>query len=285
VTGPYTSLNATLTLMTNETRAKPDLLNGKYERDLENEDARFVVDFTPIQSIATSTGQNDHGLFEPGAADERYLPFEGAGAAGVWALELDQDCNSFDVETIADVVLHIRYTARDGGKLLAQKSKDNWKKVVADAESSPLLRIFSLKQEFPTEWQRLRTVAEANGDHVRAISLTPDRFSMLFRRRELHVGQVDLFGLPIPGKHPTKLPALRQPDETAVPLTDGVPMGSLIHRTGEVDVSIKDGAGGKDQAVESQWQLSVPKADVAASLDQLDDLLLVCHYDVRPAAS
>jgi hypothetical protein len=279
VTGPYTSLNAVLTMLTNETRINDVLLRDKFERDVENDDPRFVTDFAAIQAIVTSTGQNDGGLFEPGVNDERYLPFEGAGAASRWRIELDPDCNRFDLETISDIVLHIRYTARDGGQSLAQKAKKHWVEIVKDAESTPLSRLFSLKHEFSTEWHRLRTVAEANGDHVRTIALTRDRFPMLFGRRELHVGRIDLFGVPAPGKHPASLPALRQPDNTIVALADGGALGPLIHRTAMVDVNVRDGEA------ESMWRLSVVQAEVAASLDQLDDLLLVCHYDVKPTPS
>jgi hypothetical protein len=275
VTGPYTSLNATLTMLTNQTRINAELKGGKFERDLENEDKRFVTDFTPIQAIVTSSGQNDSGLFELSLNDERYLPFEGAGAASRWRIEIDQDCNRFDLETIADIVLHYRYTARAGGQLLAQKSKEHWKTIVADATSGPLSRLFSLKHEFPSEWQGLRTTAEANGDHVRGIALTRDRFPMLFGRRAIHIGRVDLFGVPKPGKQPTKLPTLQPPDDDAIiPLVNGAPLGPLVHRTAEVDVSVGDGEAA------SMWRLSVAPADVAGSIDQLDDLLLLCEYSV-----
>lgn len=277
VTGPYTSLNATLTMLTNQTRINAELRGGKYERDLENEDKRFVTDFTPIQAIVTSTGQNDSGLFELNLNDERYLPFEGAGAACCCRIEIDQDCNRFDLGTIADIVLHFRYTARDGGQLLAQKAKEHWKRIVADAASTPQSRLFSLKHEFPTEWQRLRTTAETNGEHVRSIAIVRDRFPMLFGRCEVHIGRVDLFGVPTPGKTPTKLPALRLPDGMVVPFVDGAPLGHLVHRTATVDVNVNDGES------TSAWRLSVAPADAGESIDLLDDLLLVCHYDVRPA--
>ncbi len=276
VTGPFTSLNATLTMLKNETRITAALRGGKFERDLENDDDRFVSDFAPIQAIVTSTGQNDSGLFEPGVNDERYLPFEGAGAVGRWRIEVDPDCNRFDLESICDIVLHVSYTARDGGQLLAQKSKEKWKKVVADAESAPLSRLFSLKQEFPSEWYRLRTAAEVNGDHVASIAFNTDRFPMLFRRRALHIGQVDLFGVPIPGKEPAKLPEFRQPDGTVVALSAGAPLGRLVHRMATVDVSVKDAES------ESMWRLSVAAADVDASIGQMDDLLVMCQYDIRP---
>ena len=129
------------------------------------------------------------------------------------------------------------------------------------------------------EWYRLRTVAEANGDHVRTIALNRDRFPMLFGRRQLHVGRIELFGIPIPGKHPTTLPMLRQPDDAVVALGAGAALGPLVHRTAVVDVNVQDGEA------DSMWRLSVAPSDVATSLDQLDDLLLVCHYDVRPIAN
>jgi hypothetical protein len=41
------------------------------------DDTRFRNDFVSVQSIATSHGQNDAGLFELNLRDERFLPFEG----------------------------------------------------------------------------------------------------------------------------------------------------------------------------------------------------------------
>ena len=46
---------------------------------------------SPVQSIATSNAQNDAGVFELNFRDERYLPFEGAGAISDWSLELFSD--------------------------------------------------------------------------------------------------------------------------------------------------------------------------------------------------
>ena len=47
--------------------------------------------------------------------DERWLPFEGQGAVSTWNLTLDPRDNNFDLSTVTDVVLHIRYSARSGG--------------------------------------------------------------------------------------------------------------------------------------------------------------------------
>jgi hypothetical protein len=47
--------------------------------------------------------------------------------------------------------------------LLARRAKERWKNLAADQEILPLVRLFSLKHEFPTEWHRLRTVADQTG--------------------------------------------------------------------------------------------------------------------------
>ncbi|HEU0076705.1 MAG TPA: neuraminidase-like domain-containing protein, partial [Longimicrobiaceae bacterium] len=115
VTGPYTGINARLTLLSSRIRVD-NTAAGAYPE--EAEDPRFLADFSASQSIATSHGQNDSGLFELSFRDERYLPFEGAGAVSEWRLELPRETNAFDFDTITDVVLKVSYTAREGGELL-----------------------------------------------------------------------------------------------------------------------------------------------------------------------
>ncbi|MEV4415280.1 neuraminidase-like domain-containing protein [Catellatospora sp. NPDC049609] len=280
VVGPYGSVNARLTMLSNETRVSPALRAGRYERDADGDDPRFVRDFAAVQQIATSGGQQDSGLFEVNFHDERYLPFEGAGAAGRWRIEIDPDCNAFDLSTVTDVVLHLRYTARDGGDQLRQKAKERWKKVLADTEGMPLSRVFSLRHEFPGEWHRLKTVAAADGSHTQLITLSRDRFPALMRSSALTVGAVDVFGVPAAGGTPTKLPALRtpKPGEEDVALANGSPLPPLLHQRADLGPVAVQAAG--EQA---QWRLTVAAGDVAASLDQLDDLLLVCHYSAKSA--
>ena len=81
IVGPYTNVNCTLTLERNEVRHSATYTN--YD-DAEN----IHKDFSAIESVAISHGQNDSGLFELNFNDERYLPFEGAGAISRWKLKL-----------------------------------------------------------------------------------------------------------------------------------------------------------------------------------------------------
>jgi hypothetical protein len=89
----------------------------------QEDDSRFVTNWVAMQSIATSHAQNDSGMFELNFGDERYLPYDGAGAISRWRIELPKDCNAFDFETLSDVVLHVKYTARKGGEILKKAAK------------------------------------------------------------------------------------------------------------------------------------------------------------------
>ena len=105
-----------------------------------------------MQSIATSTAQNNSGMFELNFRDERYLPFEGAGAISRWRIDLPKDCNAFDFDTISDVILKLSSTACKGGESLNKAAKKAMNDAFKKAEKSSLARLFSTKHEFSTEW-------------------------------------------------------------------------------------------------------------------------------------
>ncbi len=151
VIGPYASVNCTLTLLKSSIRIAP---NGKknYIRE-SDEDIRFKDYYGSTQAIVTSTAQNDSGMFETNLRDERYLPFEGSGVISEWQLELPADFPQFDHDTISDVIMHIRYTARPGGdKQGAIDSFKNSLKVENNLPAIGTTRLFSLRHDFPTEW-------------------------------------------------------------------------------------------------------------------------------------
>jgi hypothetical protein len=107
VVGPYTSLNCTLTLVSSSIRKSPLMADGTYARQGTDDD-RFVDYAGGGQQIVSSTGTNDSGMFETNLRDERYLPFEGAGAISTWKLDLPTTYPAFDFSTISDVILHVR---------------------------------------------------------------------------------------------------------------------------------------------------------------------------------
>lgn len=146
VAGPYSTVSAKLTLNSSKYR-KSAIVSGSYGAS-EN----YETVLGGAQSIATSSGQNDSGMFEMNFRDERYLPFEGAGVDSSWTLELPAPYASFDKSSISDVIIHINYTAKYDGKL-AQTAEAALNEFVTEAiTSGPLSRYFSLKHEFSEEW-------------------------------------------------------------------------------------------------------------------------------------
>jgi hypothetical protein len=150
VAGPYTSVNCTVSLQSSTLRVSPLLANGKYARNATQEDDRFVDYFGTTDVIVTSSGTSDSGMFETSLRDERFLPFEGAGAISTWNLSLPAQLRAFDYMTISDVILHIRYTAREAGHPLGTQATKELKKILKDQSSQALL--FCLRYDFPTQW-------------------------------------------------------------------------------------------------------------------------------------
>src|SRR5207244_2905257 len=104
VGGPYTNVACTLTLLKSSIRTSP-LASDDYARQ-GTEDERFVDFGGAVQSIVTSSGQNDSMFIESQPRDERYVPFENTGAISMWKLELPDPkaYPTFDYATISDVI-------------------------------------------------------------------------------------------------------------------------------------------------------------------------------------
>lgn len=166
ITGPYGGVHATLRLEQSRIRCKADLINENYLP--EEDDARFLALNTATRAMATSSGQNDSGVFELNFRDERYLPFEGEGVESQWTLSISKEFASFDMDSISDVVLHLHYTARDGGDLLKEAAIEALNEMQnglmkIDGEPKPHTRLFSVRHDFPNEWARFRSQSTADG--------------------------------------------------------------------------------------------------------------------------
>ncbi len=191
IVGPYTSVNCTLSILSNETRMDATLLDGEYPKKPPGEDdERFKTMFGAISSIATSSGQNDSGMFELNFNDERYLPFEGAGVISTWQISLPKENNYFDFASLSDIILHISYTSRNGGGQFAVGASAN----VQDNLPLGTARLFSLRHEFATEWYKfLNPVGGADQELV--IELKAEHFPFFIRNKlsALQIKNMDIF--------------------------------------------------------------------------------------------
>ena len=208
VTGPYVSVNCTLTLLKSSIRKTQILRDGVYARE-GTEDDRFNDYYGSLQSIVTSSAQNDSGLFETNLRDERYLPFENSGVISEWQLELPanpsrKDPAQFDYNTISDVIPHLRDTGREGGGLLRKEAVKNGAITIEAAQAAGSVRLFSVRHEFPTEWAKFQgQTPGANQRFELALNLREEHYPFWSQGRLNSVLRVDLLAGstkdPVPG--------------------------------------------------------------------------------------
>ena len=300
VTGPYTSVNCTLTLLQSRTRLNNSL---PYAENPVGSDPKFSYNFSATESIATSTAQNDSGLFEVNFRDERYLPFEGSGVVSQWQVSMPPECNAFDFETITEVLINLRYTARNGGYALRQAAQSAAKMPPAAVQTptvstqfpkqSNLLRYFSLRHEYPTEWYKLLqppgAVSGTSTTAAMQINLSKDRFPFQYRQWTIDLTNAQFVFVFAPSSSPgssisfsvspgsVSLGGLPPPAQTAsasMP-ADGNP-ATLIGSIPTPSQPAPAVQGGPNC-----WILQCQSGD----LSQIRDILMVCTYSATPGKS
>lgn len=194
VTGPYTGVHCTLTLLSSAVRK---VATGQdYGAPSPEDTKRFTFDYSAIQSIVTSSGQGDSGMFEANLRDERYLPFEGCGVISNWRLSLPspQDFPQFDYDTISDVILHIRYTAREGGAVLRTEAVTSLKSQISQDQVPGSVRLFSVRHEFPTEWARCKGTLIGGGSSAELVlKFRPEHYPLWSKAYLGRVIRIDAF--------------------------------------------------------------------------------------------
>jgi hypothetical protein len=118
-----------------------------------------------------------------------------------WRIVMHPDANGFDFNTLSDVVLHIRYTAHEGGERLKQGDKTSLVQALGAEAIKPLARLFSLKHQFQTEWHQFTHPAAPAVD---TFTIDKERFPFLFRgqSKTLTVRKVHLYALLKHGAEP-----------------------------------------------------------------------------------
>ena len=254
VVGPTTSLNLTATLQSSTIRVSPLAGSGGaaggYARTGQD-DSRFQDYFGSTDVIVTSGGVSDSGMFETNLHDERFLPFEGAGAVRTWNLSLPAEVRSFDYLTISDLILHIRYTARDAGDPLRTAATNSLKGTLKQAGSSGQALLFNLRYDFPTEWS-----AFVNGTGDFTVTLEKSFFPYAVQAvTDLTIDSLTLYtGVPATTAAPASLASVIPPGTDLTALS-----AALTGPAGEA-------------------QLSVPADDSVLTRDLTSQVFLVMQY-------
>lgn len=281
IAGPFATISCKMTMTKNSTRVTGIAANdpAKYARKMSNgipaDDPRFRDATGSVQSIVTSTGQNDPGLFEMNLEDERYLPFEGAGAISLWHIQLPAALPQFDYDTISDVIIHLKYTAREGGEMLKAdavgsiNSKIN--QMLVSTKDKGLMRIIRVKNDIPTEWHKFMHPANDADDQVLSLNLGKDRFPIFTKPKTVKIKSVHLVA------------------ESSLALLNGLILKSPAPTTDTLNLSAsgiygnmlsasKDYGGSKKNP--GIWELRNPVANVRITENELSNLAIVIQYEI-----
>ncbi|MEJ1928685.1 neuraminidase-like domain-containing protein [Nostoc sp. NIES-2111] len=199
VVGPYMNVPLVLRMVGSYIRKDPGTF--KNEGDSGHQTPLFTTALGTT-SIAISQGQYDSGMFEFNFRDERYLPFENAGAVSRWSLELPTELPPFDYTTISDVLLHVSYTAKEDTSAednLRIRVNNRIRKLLKDQiigylhptdassnQTKGLYRLISLKECFPDAYHELSL------SHSTQIHVTEKFFPAFLRGENLILNSVSL---------------------------------------------------------------------------------------------
>lgn len=290
IAGPYTTISCSLRLLSNHIRIQTGLADG-YEHNNEDgirvNDSRFVQNNIPIKAIATSNAQNDSGVFELNFRDERYLPFEGAGAISSWTIDLFNDAQAtdfgkslrqFNYDTVSDAIIHVRYTAREAGGLLKDGAIDNLKNYYESDDKTSGMKIVNLKHDFPSQWHKLLNTDDPASINQLYFELTSNHFPYRDNGHKLKINEITAIAkCEESGNYIIKITTKGLALDDMIIDKSGV-FGDLHHAT-------KDVSGNSpvlDFEEENNWKIEIITPDgqgVKLEKNELKDMYLVLGYE------
>jgi hypothetical protein len=133
-------------------------------------------------------------MFQLNFEDDRYLPFEGGGAISTWRIQLpDPTIKQFDYNSISDTIMHISYTAKDGGETFSgeviKKTQDLINDMITYEESKGLYKVISLKHDFPSDFYKMQNSDTGNYP----LKITKSMFPFFVRSKTITSTAISFF--------------------------------------------------------------------------------------------
>ncbi len=276
---------------------------GLDNEGLPADDTRFIENNIPVKAIAASSAQNDSGLFELNFRDERYLPFEGGGAISRWSLELFSDLpannpdpanpdfgsplRQFDYRSISDAVVHVKYSAREDAGPFKNGAVTNLRNYFSEDETNRSLRLLDLRQEFPSQWNRLLHPVNPGDPNIFEFEMSPALFQIRDAGKTLKINQVSVLArCTDPGSYSL---VINPPLPNAPPGSDTFTL-PRINKYGGLHVAQKDTSGlgleidSNDPPTTWHLQMTRPgggnlQEDPVKKTIEVEDLILVLGYE------
>lgn len=178
----------------------------------------------------------------------------------------------FGTHTISDVILHMRYTAREGGSEFKRQASTDLQTAINEfvrTNEKGLTQGFSLRHDFPTEWSRFLTTSDDDGNHVQSFTFTKGQFPFLFQGKEITINKANVLGVPKADKNASNLPEVTANEK--IELQNGLPIGLFVHKvTKDWSQSLKKDSNKFD------WTLNGENE----SCGSLEDILIIFNYTV-----
>jgi hypothetical protein len=194
----------------------------------------------------------------------------------------------FDYSTITDVVLHLRYTARDGGSTFADTVSSAVKaqlNAIALAESRKgLYRLFSARQDFGTAWARFLNPGTGN-DQVLNLPTPPERFPFYTYGLDLKVVTIDVLAKTSDAGDYTLVITPPGGSASTVTFSADASLGGIHHwENPNVSPKIDLGKTPSNGATPPMWSFKLKQASAtdyrSLAAADLEDLVLIVGYQV-----
>jgi hypothetical protein len=251
VAGGQGQVNVALTMLGAEVRSEPG-------GDLVGDGT------TATPRIVTSTAIEDSGVFSD-ARDGRYLPFERRGAVSTWHLAFTNLAYpQIDWGSVSDVVLHLRYTARDGGaavdvaEALATLAGGWTGTDDTSATSGGAVVGLSARRDEPDAW----FAAQDGATSTITVPLGPDRLPYFAEAVGATLAKVHVF-------------AVAETLSASVTVTPEGGSASGPHTLGAW-LSVWRA----EASISAAWPASIDVDLTGSTFDQLEDLVVVLEFTV-----
>jgi len=264
VVGPYTNISARLTLLDSWARKKDNLTANPLS------DAKDKLNIAKNTSISTSSAQNDGGQFELNFRDERYLPFEGAGAVSSWRLELPAQLRSFNYSTISDVIVQISYTAKDDPDFRKTVETNIVNLVTNYAATTGLPKLFSMRYEFPDVFYRL--LNSTSDAQTAELEILQSHFPYMFSDKQILLAGIKVFLKNIKGKTITTSGLTVKLNEYSISSWTDFPQNDPS------DNKLKEGDITAAGSPVKKWTIDGGKNGLKP--EEVDDILLLMTYRI-----
>lgn len=296
-----------LTLLQNSCRKTSQIGDTPYPGN-PYEDSLYRFSTAAVKALVTSTAENDPGMFEVSLKDEMLLPFEGSGAVSQWKIEIDHRTNRFPMHRISDVVLHLRYTAKDGGAGLREEALTYAQRAETPdpaPEEPPnglkqRTRVFSARRDFDEAWAVFTAGQRTNDDpetwaNVLELRFVQRHFRSFFGDPKVKIVRVQVSAT-FHAKYPPEAP-LTHVDYKLTPRGEAAITGeSLDFRIGEPSVQHTDMSVDvpRDDEGGDPWVFEVEAASTPSTLrdsgnhnllrpDAFEDIWFIVTYEKQPS--